>query len=125
MVSHHKIGHLCEKWALIALMIKGYLPVGMNVVTGRGTGAGEIDLIVANKRYLVFVEVKLRRSADFARACEFVDARKQERLRTTASRYLSDHPTDLQPRFDVIEIYAPDGINTKNPTIYHMEDAFQ
>jgi len=85
---------------------------------------GEIDLIVANKRYLVFVEVKLRRSADFARACEFVDARKQERLRTTALRYLSDHPTDLQPRFDVIEIYAPDGINTKNPTIYHMEDAF-
>ena len=27
--------------------------------------------------------------------------------------------------FDVIEIYAPDGIRTLRPEIHHMEDAFQ
>ena len=85
---------------------------------------GEIDLIVKNRKFLVFVEVKLRKCADFAAAREFVDANKQERLRATASMYLSQNPTDLQPRFDVIEIYAPDGALTKNPVITHLEDAF-
>ena len=86
---------------------------------------GEIDLIVHNKHFLVFVEVKLRKSANFAKAMEYVDVKKQDRIRTTALMYLSEHPTDLQPRFDVIEIYAPDGVNTLRPEIHHMEDAFQ
>ena len=33
--------------------------------------------------------------------------------------------TGKQPRFDVVEIYAPDGLQTKKPVIQHMEDAFQ
>ena len=85
---------------------------------------GEIDIIAANRRYLIFCEVKLRKTADFAAAREFVDARKQQRLRTTALVYLSQHETNLQPRFDVIEIYAPNGTATKKPQINHMEDAF-
>ena len=85
---------------------------------------GEIDLIVSNSRYLVFVEVKLRKSDHFARAMEFVDSRKQEKLRLTAELYLAEQPTRLQPRFDVIEIYAPQGVHTKTPEICHWEDAF-
>ena len=95
------------------------------MATGFRCRYGEIDLIVANKKFLVFVEVKLRKSADFARAMEYVDWRKQDRIRITASMYLSQHPTHLQPRFDVIEIYAPDGMETAHPEIRHMEDAFQ
>ena len=86
---------------------------------------GEIDLIVQNRSYIVFVEVKLRKSADFARAAEFVDLRKQERIRTTASLWLSLNETKLQPRFDVLEIYAPEGIATKKPEFHWIEDAFQ
>lgn len=85
---------------------------------------GEIDLVVCNSLYLVFVEVKLRKSSGFAQALEHVDYYKQNRIRTTAEMYLSEHPTTLQPRFDVIEIYAPEGIDTKNPKIHHLEDAF-
>lgn len=85
---------------------------------------GEIDLIVKNKKYLVFVEVKLRKSNQFAEAMEFVDSYKQNRIRITAEYYLAKNPTSLQPRFDVIEIYAPDGPNTLNPEIRHLEDAF-
>lgn len=88
------------------------------------TRLGEIDIIAANRRYLIFCEVKLRKTADFAAAREFVDMRKQQRLRSTALVYLSQHETSLQPRFDVIEIYAPDGTATKKPQINHMEDAF-
>ena len=85
---------------------------------------GEIDLIVSNKNYLVFVEVKLRKSNRFAQAREFVDSRKQDRIRTTAEFYLSQNPTKLQPRFDVIEIYAPQGTSTVCPDIRHWEDSF-
>ena len=86
---------------------------------------GEIDLIAENRKYLVFVEVKLRKKADFAMAREFVNRAKQDRIRMTASIYLSKWPTELQPRFDVIEIYAPEGTETVHPEITHMEDAFQ
>ena len=95
------------------------------VASGFRCRYGEIDLIVSNKRYLVFVEVKLRKSNQFAEAMEFVDSHKQDRLRTTAEFYLSKYPTKLQPRFDVIEIYAPEGTETLRPVIHHLEDAFQ
>ena len=95
------------------------------VATNYRTRLGEIDLIAANKKYLVFVEVKLRKNGDFAAAREYVNHSKQERIRATASFYLSQNPTKLQPRFDVIEIYAPQGLKTKDPEIFHMEDAFQ
>lgn len=95
------------------------------VATNYRCRVGEIDIIAANREYLAFVEVKLRKNADFAEAREFVTYSKQNRIRSTAALYLSWNPTELQPRFDVIEIYAPQGMETKNPVINHLEDAFQ
>lgn len=95
------------------------------VAAGYHCRFGEIDLIVQDRKYMVFVEVKLRKSADFAKAMEYVDLRKQDRIRMTASMYLSQNPTKLQPRFDVVEIYAPEGTATVHPEIHHLEDAFQ
>ena len=94
------------------------------VAAGYRCKFGEIDLIVADKKYLVFVEVKLRKSTEYGLPREFVNRRKQDRLRVTASMYLSQNPTKLQPRFDVIEIYCPQGRETKAPEIIHLEDAF-
>lgn len=85
---------------------------------------GEIDLIVENGRYLVFVEVKLRKNNRFGQAGEAVTLEKQRKLRATAELYLSENPTGLQPRFDVVEIYAPQGINTEKPNISYIENAF-
>ena len=95
------------------------------VAVGYHCRFGEIDLIVQDRKYLVFVEVKLRKSSNIARAMEYVDRNKQEKIRITASMYLSQNPTKLQPRFDIVEIYAPEGTETQNPQIRHMEDAFQ
>ena len=95
------------------------------VAAGYRSRFGEIDLIVRDRKFLVFVEVKLRKTDDFAKAMEYVDRRKQDKIRMTASMYLSQNPTQLQPRFDVVEIYAPEGMATKRPQIHHMEDAFQ
>lgn len=85
---------------------------------------GEVDLIVEKGGFLVFVEVKLRKDDRFAQAREFVDGHKQQRLLLSAQLYLSQNQTQLQPRFDVVEVYAPDGIRTRNPRIIHLEDAF-
>lgn len=86
---------------------------------------GEIDLIAENCKYIVFVEVKLRKNANFAQAMEYVDRHKQERLKKAAALYLAQNETEKQPRFDVIEVYAPDGTETKRPKIHHLEDAFE
>ena len=85
---------------------------------------GEIDLIAEDGVYLCFVEVKLRKTAAYGSAAAFVDWHKQQRLRTAAELYLAGRPTGLQPRFDVIEIYAPQGTDTENPGIFHLENAF-
>ena len=95
------------------------------VAAGYRCRFGEIDIIAQNREYLAFVEVKLRKNDKFARASAYVDGYKQDRIRMTASMFLSEHPTALQPRFDVIEIYAPEGMDTICPKIIHMEDAFQ
>lgn len=85
---------------------------------------GEIDLIAEDGRFISFIEVKLRKNADFGTAAQAVDARKQHRLRVTAELYLAANPTELQPRFDVAELYAPQGLETKNPQISYIENAF-
>ena len=85
---------------------------------------GEIDLIAENHKFLAFVEVKLRKSARFGRAGEAVTVSKQQKLRATAELYLAEHPTKLQPRFDVAEVYAPQGMNTVDPSIFYLENAF-
>ena len=83
---------------------------------------GEIDLIVRNKKYICFVEVKQRDINSIASPGEFVDLGKQQRIITTAQLYLSTHSTNLQPRFDVVEIYTKDN---KLNSVKHLENAFE
>ena len=84
---------------------------------------GEIDLIASRGGFLVFVEVKLRRTDRFGEAREFVGRAKQERILATAQLWMQKHESSLQPRFDVIEIYAPDGPQGR-VRINHIENAF-
>ena len=92
------------------------------VARGWRSRFGEIDLIVKNREYIVFVEVKLRKNANFAQAREYVGKTKQDKIRATASLWLMLNLSKLQPRFDVIEVYAPD--ETVKPEIIHIENAF-
>lgn len=115
------LGRWGEERAAEELRRKGYTIVA----AGWRCRMGEVDLIAQKGGFLAFVEVKLRKSGTFAQAREFVDPRKQEKLLLTAQLYLAENPTRLQPRFDVIEVYAPQGTATVNPVIRHYEDAFQ
>jgi len=116
-----RIGDWGESIAADFLRKSGYEIVAQ----GYRSRYGEIDLIAQDETYLAFIEVKTRKSAHFSEAREAVSRWKIQKLRQTAEMYLSLHETELQPRFDVIEIYAPQGAHTMEPEITHLEDAFQ
>lgn len=82
---------------------------------------GEIDIIAADETYLCFVEVKTRADNALYEAKDAVTPRKQEKIKKTALCYLMEHPSDLQPRFDVCEVYIT-GENRK--LVRYMKDAF-
>lgn len=87
---------------------------------------GEIDLIAVKGDTVAFVEVKLRKDAQFATAREQVTLAKQRRVRTTAEYFLFQFPqyAEYFCRFDVAEVYAPEGTATRKPDIRYYENAF-
>lgn len=103
-----------------ALETKGYVILARNW----RCRYGEIDIIASKDGILALVEVKLRKNKRFGNAYEAVDLHKQRKLFTTAELYLAQNPTHLQPRFDVVSVYAPYGADTPNPTIEYLENAF-
>ncbi|MEN8257078.1 MAG: YraN family protein [Thermodesulfobacteriota bacterium] len=84
------------------------------------TRSGEIDLVVRDKKELVFVEVKTRSGTDFGTALEAVHSRKCRQIVRVASEYLLQNDGFDQPvRFDVIGILLGD-----NPQFEHIKNAF-
>lgn len=84
---------------------------------------GELDLVARSRDGIIcFVEVKLRRSGSMGLPREFVDGRKQERLRKAAMAYLAENGLeDALARFDVAEVYE----ERDRLQIAYLEDAFQ
>ena len=83
---------------------------------------GELDLVCRSPEdILCFVEVKRRGPGSIGLPREFVDGRKQERLRRAANLYMGFHGLDCPARFDVAEIYEEkDGALR----VVYLEDAF-
>ncbi|VBB05630.1 Hypothetical protein LUCI_0840 [Lucifera butyrica] len=70
------------------------------------TKTGEIDIIALDKRVLVFIEVKARRSTRYGTPSEAVDYYKQRKIINTALCYLNQtHNPQAEIRFDVVEVY--------------------
>jgi putative endonuclease len=91
----------------------------------RAPGGGEIDIVGREKasNTLVFIEVKTRRSADFARPADAVGPEKQQLICRGARAWLRmlGNPLDLHYRFDIVEIIAGEG---KAPEFNWIKDAF-
>src|SRR5262249_17809263 len=84
----------------------GYRLLERNYVFRKGKQTGEIDLIFAKDKLIVFVEVKTRSSEKFGNAFEAVDYFKQKKLVHTAKLYLQLHPkfTDYDYQIDVAAV---------------------
>lgn len=72
----------------------------------RGGRHGEIDLIVARDRTLVFSEVKTRRSRAYGHPAEAVTPDKQARIRRLAAMWMAEtgQGRGRRVRFDVVAI---------------------
>ncbi len=91
-------GAQAEQQAAQYLQRQGLEPVARNY----RCRFGEIDLIMRDGATLVFVEVRLRRSAGFGGAAASIDARKQQRIIRTAQQYLAGLAHTPPCRFDAV-----------------------
>ena len=117
MDFRHLIGSAGESVAANYLRRKRYKIIEQNF----SCRFGEIDIIAQKAEYIVFVEVKTRKNEVFALAREFVTYSKQQRILKTAMLWLQQNETELQPRFDVIEVVG-EGFGRK---VRHIENAFE
>lgn len=67
---------------------------------------GEIDIICEDEKYIVFVEVKLRKKNSLIRGIEAVSKSKRIKIIKTALVYFINNTCEKQPRFDVAEIIS-------------------
>lgn len=114
MYNKRQIGSDKEEIAKTYLMDKGYHIIETNFYCR----SGEIDLIAYDKEYLVFVEVKYRKSSKNGFPIEAIDRRKIMKISRTAIYYISKvlHTMDIPMRFDVILILDDE--------IEHIENCF-
>lgn len=102
-MNSRSIGNYGEDIACAYLKKEGYEILERNFITK----AGEIDIVAVAEGYLIFVEVKLRKSATFGRASNAVNYHKQMKISKVASSYIAKYRKFSVPvRFDVVEIYT-------------------
>jgi len=90
---------------------------------GQRLHPGELDLVMADGRTIVFIEVKTRTSAEMGHPAEAVDERKQRRLTRLAVTFLKRHGLlEHKARFDVVAITWPE--DRGRPQIEHIPNAF-
>lgn len=118
-MSKQDSGILGELEAAKYLRKKGYEILSANY----RTRMGEIDIIAQQGPYIVFVEVKARSQGAIDTPGASVTPRKQRRVTLAALSYLSSYGMELQPRFDVVEVFLSEG-RRGAPRINHIENAF-
>lgn len=94
-------GQRGERFVWKKLIKSGYTILSANYKTRYG----EIDIIAKNDTYILFVEVKTRGENSIGLPREAVNRTKQSKIIKSAMLYLASHETNLQPRFDVAEVY--------------------
>ncbi len=87
---------------------------------------GEIDIIARFKDDLIFAEVKTRSSDKFGTPAEAVTYYKKQKIVNCAKVYIMKHPTDLNIRFDVVEVYGTsNGTDFAFDKLNHYEYVFE
>ena len=118
--SRLSIGKIGESLAVAHFKARGCRILAQNYRAGRG----EIDLIVKDGQFIVFVEVKTRRSLKFGLPQAAVTKQKQRQISKIAVTYLqSENLWDAPCRFDVIGIHL--SYQSELLQLEHIESAFE
>jgi len=114
------LGERGEKFAARYLRRHGY----KILVRRFKSRAGEIDLVCRHKDWLVFVEVKTRKSDNYGAPSEAVTREKQKHMSKVAIEYLRllDNP-QIHWRFDIVEVLMQEGAR-KPDDIRLIQNAF-
>ena len=114
------LGERGEKFAARYLRRHGY----KILVRRFKSRAGEIDIVCRHKDWLVFVEVKTRKSDQYGAPSEAVTREKQKHMSKVALEYLRllDNPR-IHWRFDIVEVIMQDGA-CKPDDIRLIQNAF-
>lgn len=110
-MNKKNIGLAYEEMAVKFLMSEGYEIIDRNY----SLKDAEIDIISKKKleipclglvEYIVFTEVKYRKTTKYGNPYEAVDNAKQRKICKAAIKYISDHKlsVDTAVRFDIISI---------------------
>ena len=99
-MNTHQTGSTAEDAAVRYLKEQGYQILERNYRFHHT----EIDIIAKEKNYLVFIEVKYRRTAATQHPLAAVGQEKKKRISVTALHYLQQHHAglDVPCRFDVL-----------------------
>ena len=113
------VGKEGERLVAELLMSRGYVILERNWRPGN-TSRLEIDLIAMKDMVIVFVEVKTRLD-DESDPIEAIDRKKMVNICRAADSYLRQQDYMYEYRFDIAGV---SGIQSGNPTIEYLEDAF-
>jgi len=116
--KQQKFGEQSESLAVWYLKKNGYKILEQNY----RTKLGEIDIIAKEKKTIVFVEVKSRRSIRYGSPKWAVTPKKQRKISMVALYYLkTTNQMDAGARFDVVAITS----NRDQPQIEIVKNAFE
>ena len=118
--SRQVLGARGEKAAAKYLRRHGYKILLRNFRSGKA----EVDIVARQKDWLVFVEVKTRKTEEFGLPSEAVQREKQRNLSKAALDYLRllGNPR-IHFRFDIVEVVIADGAK-KPGDIRLIQNAF-
>lgn len=105
--TSRELGKQAEDFAAKLLINKGLKLLEQNV----NFRVGEIDLIMKDKKTLVFVEVRRRKMDRFGGALGSITAAKQKKLNRAALLYLQQHKLmdKVACRFDLVAVSDKNG----------------
>ncbi len=106
-ITSRELGNQAEDFAAKFLIAEGLTLLERNVTFK----VGEIDLIMQDKKSLVFVEVRRRKHLQYGGALASITATKRKRLTRAALAYLQRRRLmdKIACRFDLVAITDTDG----------------
>ena len=117
--DHNKKGQYAENLALNYLQEQGLKKIQSNF----SCKCGEIDLIMSDTTFLIFIEVRYRKKTQFGHPLETITRAKQQKIIKTIQYFLMKHPNYYQfpCRIDAVALYSSTGHKKMNAESIHTE----